>query len=166
MTQLALPDMRQKRAGKIVNISSMAGKTYAPLGAWYHATKHALEGWSDCLRLETKLFNIDVIIIEPGAISNKDSDDFIKPMLDQSGEGAYGDIAHAFARVSRKTYDASNIRSSSSSSSIVAETISKAIKAKRPATRYRVGKLATPLILTRTRLGDRVYDWLLSKMFS
>ncbi|MEM9485806.1 MAG: oxidoreductase [Cyanobacteria bacterium P01_F01_bin.116] len=163
LTQLALPGMRQKKAGKIVNISSMAGKIYAPLGAWYHATKHALEGWSDCLRLETKPFNIDVIIIEPGAIGNKDSDDFIKPMLEQSGEGAYGDIVHAFARVSRKTYDASNIRSSSS---IVAETISKAIKAKRPTTRYRVGKLATPLILTRTRLGDRVYDWLLSKMFA
>lgn len=163
LTQLILPDMRQKRAGKIINISSMAGKIYAPLGAWYHATKHALEGWSDCLRLETKPFGIDVIIVEPGAIGTKDSDDFIKPMLEQSGQGAYGDIAHALARVSRRTYDAPNTRSSPS---IVAETISKAIKAKRPSTRYMVGKLAAPLILTRTRLGDRAYDWLLSRMFS
>jgi short-subunit dehydrogenase len=71
LTQLVLPYMRQKRAGKIVNISSMGGKIYTTLGAWYHATKHAVEGWSDCLRLELKQFNIDVIIIEPGGIQTE-----------------------------------------------------------------------------------------------
>ena len=161
LTQLVLPDMRSKRAGKIINISSMAGKIYAPLGAWYHASKHALEGWSDCLRLETKSFNIDVIIIEPGAIGTKSSDAFTKPMLEQSSQGAYEGIAQALAKTSRNTYDAPNV---SSSPAIVAETILKAIKAKRPETRYRVGKLATPMILMRTRLGDRVYDWLISRM--
>ena len=42
LTQLVLPYMRAKKAGKIVNISSMGGKIYTPLGSWYHATKHAL----------------------------------------------------------------------------------------------------------------------------
>ena len=101
------------------------------------------------------------MLIEPGAISTNASNAFTKPMLEQSGRGAYGDIAHALAKTSRNTYDAPNIRSSPA---IVAETISKAIKAKRPATRYMVGKLAAPMILMRTRLGDRVYDWLLSRM--
>ncbi|WP_268603832.1 SDR family NAD(P)-dependent oxidoreductase, partial [Escherichia coli] len=51
LTQLLLPAMRARQAGHIVNITSMGGKMYSTLGAWYHATKHALEGWSDCLRL-------------------------------------------------------------------------------------------------------------------
>jgi short-subunit dehydrogenase len=69
LTQLALPYMRDRGAGKIVNISSVGGKIYTPLGAWYHATKHALEGWSDSLRLELKPLGIDVIVIEPGSRS-------------------------------------------------------------------------------------------------
>ena len=43
LTQLLLPAMRAKRSGKIINISSMGGKVYTPLGSWYHATKHAFE---------------------------------------------------------------------------------------------------------------------------
>jgi NADP-dependent 3-hydroxy acid dehydrogenase YdfG len=66
ITQKVLPTMRKNKKGKIINVSSMGGKMYTPLGAWYHATKHALEGWSDCLRLELKEFGIDVVIIEPG----------------------------------------------------------------------------------------------------
>ena len=46
--------MREQSSGTIINISSVGGKIYTPLGSWYHATKHALEGWSDCLRLELK----------------------------------------------------------------------------------------------------------------
>ncbi|MFO0398801.1 MAG: oxidoreductase, partial [Sphingobacteriia bacterium] len=68
VTKQVLPHMRRQKSGRILNISSMGGKLYSPLGAWYHATKHALEGWSDCLRLETKQFGIDVVIIEPGII--------------------------------------------------------------------------------------------------
>lgn len=58
VTRAVLPYMRPQRSGKIINISSMGGKIYMPLGAWYHATKHAIEGWSDCLRLELKAFKI------------------------------------------------------------------------------------------------------------
>ena len=67
LTQLILPHMREKRAGKIINISSMGGKFGEPHGAWYHATKYAVEGLSDCLRMELKQFGIDVVIIEPGS---------------------------------------------------------------------------------------------------
>lgn len=53
LTQLALPHMRMQKSGTIINISSMGGKIYTPLGGWYHGTKFALEALSDCLRLET-----------------------------------------------------------------------------------------------------------------
>ncbi|HPN68067.1 MAG TPA: SDR family NAD(P)-dependent oxidoreductase [Saprospiraceae bacterium] len=54
LTQKVIPHMRSAKSGKIINTSSMGGKMYTLLGAWYHATKHAMEGWSDCLRLELK----------------------------------------------------------------------------------------------------------------
>ena len=56
LTNAVLPHMRTQGSGAIINVSSMGGRMYTPLGAWYHATKYALEGWSDCLRLELKQF--------------------------------------------------------------------------------------------------------------
>ena len=50
LTQLVLPDMRARGSGRIINTSSVVGRTFSPFGAWYQASKHALEGWSDCLR--------------------------------------------------------------------------------------------------------------------
>ena len=74
--------MRNQKSGIILNISSVGGKIYTPLGAWYHATKHALEGWSDSLRLELAQFGIDVVIIQPGSIKTE----FDKAMDQQFGE--------------------------------------------------------------------------------
>src|SRR5262249_57338418 len=68
LCQLVLPMMRAQKSGKIINITSIGGKIWEPLGAWYHATKFAVEGLSDCLRVEVAPFGIDVIVIEPGAI--------------------------------------------------------------------------------------------------
>jgi len=68
ITQKVLPFMRKAKSGTIINTSSMGGKMYTPMGAWYHASKHALEGFSDCLRLELKEFNIHVVVLEPGII--------------------------------------------------------------------------------------------------
>ena len=78
--------MRKEKSGTIINTASVAGKTYVPLGAWYVAAKHALEGWSDALRLELKEFNIKVVILEPGAIATEFGDVFIEPMMKYSGK--------------------------------------------------------------------------------
>ena len=58
LTQLALPYMRSQKSGKIVNVSSIGGKIAIPLGGWYHASKFALEGYSDALRMEVRPFGI------------------------------------------------------------------------------------------------------------
>ena len=71
LCQLVLPMMRAQKSGKIVNVTSIGGKMWEPFGAWYHATKFAVEGLSDCLRVEVERFGIDVIIIEPGAIQTE-----------------------------------------------------------------------------------------------
>ena len=68
LTQLVTPDMRAQQSGRIINVSSVGGKFYEPLGAWYHATKFAVEGFSDSLRLELAPYGIRVVIVEPGPI--------------------------------------------------------------------------------------------------
>ncbi len=68
LIQLVLPHMREQRAGTIVNVSSMGGEITFPLGAWYHASKHALEAYSDALRQEVKGFGIHVVLVQPGII--------------------------------------------------------------------------------------------------
>lgn len=155
LTQLALPHMREQGAGKIVNVSSMGGKIYTPLGAWYHATKHALEGWSDCLRLEVKPFGIDVIIIEPGIIATDFGDVMTAPMLERSGGGPYQALARSVAKATRDSYEKEG---AASPPSVVADTIARALNARRPKTRYAAGKLARLLMFLRRLFGDRLFD--------
>jgi NAD(P)-dependent dehydrogenase (short-subunit alcohol dehydrogenase family) len=132
----------------------MGGKIYMPLGSWYHATKHALEGWSDCLRLELAPFGIDVIVIEPGAIETEFGDVMMGPMLERSGDSAYAELAHRMAKATRDSYEVGN----ASPPSVIANTISRALEASTPRTRYVAGKMAKPVMFLRKWFGDRVYD--------
>lgn len=61
VTKEAIPYMIKQKQGRIINISSIAGSFGEPLGVWYHASKYAVDGISDSLRLELKKFNIDVV---------------------------------------------------------------------------------------------------------
>ena len=70
----------------------MGGKIYTPLGAWYHASKHAVEGWSDCLRFELVPFGIDVIVIEPGLILSEFSNVVATTVPQESLNGPYQEI--------------------------------------------------------------------------
>lgn len=154
LTQLVLPYMREQRSGKIINMSSMGGKIYTPLGAWYHATKHALEGWSDCLRLEVKQFGIDVVIIEPGIIKTEFGDVMSGPMMERSGNTAYADMAKSMSQASKESYE----KGGASPPSVIADVVSKAIKSDNPKTRYAKGKLAKLMIFMRKILPDKLFD--------
>jgi NAD(P)-dependent dehydrogenase (short-subunit alcohol dehydrogenase family) len=154
LTQLLLPAMREKGAGTIVNISSMGGKVYTLLGAWYHATKHALEGWSDCLRLELAPFGILVVIVEPGLIETAFGDVLADKLLQRSGSGAYGKLTQAVAMSTKAAYG----QGRGTDPSVIARTVSMAVKAKKTRTRYVAGKYAKPMILIRKWLGDRIFD--------
>ncbi|GEK28753.1 SDR family NAD(P)-dependent oxidoreductase [Furfurilactobacillus siliginis] len=66
LTQLVLPHMRHQGTGRIVNVSSIGGDIYSPLGAYYHASKAALQQWSDTLDLEVQQFGIRSVIVQPG----------------------------------------------------------------------------------------------------
>lgn len=155
LTQLLLPAMRKKRAGTIINITSMGGKIYTPLGAWYHATKHALEGWSDCLRLELASFGIRVVIIEPGLIETGFGDVVAGGLTGRAGsDGAYAKVT---ARVAKSTQDAYG-HGRGTDPGVIARIVSKAVKANKPRSRYVAGKYAAPMIFMRKWFGDRAFD--------
>ncbi len=71
LTRLVLPEMRARRTGRIVMVSSVVGRVAMPLSGLYSATKFALEGLSDALRAEVAPWGIDVILVEPGPIATR-----------------------------------------------------------------------------------------------
>lgn len=152
LTQLVVPVMRERGRGTIVNVSSMGGKIWTPLGAWYHATKHALEALSDCLRYELAPHGIDVVIVEPGSIDTEWGEIMVEGLLERSGSGPYAGMASDVADAMRET------EGTGSDPEVVAEAIMKAVDSRRPRARYAVGKYARPLIALRRFGGDRVYD--------
>lgn len=156
LVQLVLPAMRARRSGRIVNISSMGGTIYTPLGAWYHASKHAVEGFSDCLRIELAPHGIDVVVVAPGAIASNFNAVASEHVLEASGSGPYAPLARALA--------ARLARSEGSPPSLVADAIVHAATARRPRTRYRPGQYARSMVLARRVLGDRGFDWLIGRM--
>jgi NAD(P)-dependent dehydrogenase (short-subunit alcohol dehydrogenase family) len=157
LCQLVLPTMRAQKSGKIVNVTSIGGKIWEPLGAWYHATKFAVEGLSDCLRVEAARFGIDVIVIEPGAIRTEWASIAREGLLRTSGGSAYAKIAQRHARM-LGTAETSRL---ASPPDVVARTIVRAVSAQRPRTRYATGGGARTLLLLRKILSDRMFDRLI-----
>jgi NAD(P)-dependent dehydrogenase (short-subunit alcohol dehydrogenase family) len=154
LTQLVLPHMRAQRSGTIVNITSMGGKIYTPLGGWYHATKFALEALSDCLRMEVKPFGINVVVIEPGGIRTEWPAIAAGKLREASSGGAYAKQSDAVA--CSLTSGATARRSSPPT--LIADTIAKAVTARRPKTRYAAGYGAKPIIFMHGVLPDGAFD--------
>jgi short-subunit dehydrogenase len=153
LTQLVLPQMRAQRRGKIINISSIAGKIGEPHGSWYHATKFAVEGLSDCLRMELKQFGIDVVIIEPGPIHTEWNTIARENLMKVSGNSAYSSLAQKHFKMLERA-DGKN----STQPTVVAQTIVKAILSRHPKTRYATGGKAGIILFLRKIFSDNMFD--------
>jgi len=167
LTQLVTPHMRAAarehlaQRPRIVNISSIGGKFYEPLGAWYHATKFAVEGFSDSLRIELAPHGIDVIIIEPGVIRTEWNEISRDNLLEASRGGAYEEQAervhHVMARADRRVV--------SSGPDVVAKKIVAAVQANTPRARYPVGRGARSIVRARRLLPDAAFDYVVKGMY-
>jgi short-subunit dehydrogenase len=152
LTQLLIPTMRSQGSGKIINISSIGGSGGEPHGVWYHATKYALEGLSDSLRMELKQFGIDVVIIKPGAILTEWNTIARENLMKVSGHTAYKDLVQKHVKL------LANADNMASSPKVVAETILKAVKSNKPKTRYATGRGAKIIVFLQRILPDRLQD--------
>jgi NAD(P)-dependent dehydrogenase (short-subunit alcohol dehydrogenase family) len=161
LTQLVTPHMRKQGSGRIINISSIGGKFYEPFGAWYHATKFAVEGFSDSLRLELRPFGVHVVIIEPGPIITEWNEIARDSLLERSGGTDYG----KYARRAHKVLTAFDQPGRASRPEAVARKIRKAATTRHPAPRYPVGRGARMITGSRDHLPDRVMDGVVSRMY-
>jgi NAD(P)-dependent dehydrogenase (short-subunit alcohol dehydrogenase family) len=156
MTQRVLPQMRSRRRGRVVNMSSVQGKVTHPLWGPYSSTKHALEAISDALRLELYSFSIQVILLEPGYIATN-----IKQTSSELS-GAYAAAAESspYASLYRSfltswTQDADSSRDTPEG---CARVLLRAIEDSTPRPRYEVTHSARMWILAKRFLPDFFLD--------
>lgn len=154
MSQLVLPHMRKGKFGRIINISSMGGKIYTSFGGWYHATKFAVEALSDCMRLETEEFGVDVVLVEPGGIKTPWGIIAADNLEKTTKDSAYAKAASKSAKGMREMYSGNGL----SDVSVISKAIVKAATARRPKTRYLIGFMAKPGVFMRRMLPDRMFD--------
>jgi len=166
LTQLVLPGMRSRRRGRILNVSSMGGRTTLPGGGFYHASKYAVEAISDALRIEVKPFGLDVVLIEPGIVRTPWSEQAMQHQAASSADpqDPYADYKNAVSASFDRAYTGPLARLSTSPER-VAETIVKAATARRPRPRYLISPMAKSLVAAKTLLPDRAHDRLLKQQY-
>ncbi len=162
MCQLVLPGMRAQRWGKIVNLSSMAGRLTFPGGGLYHATKHAVEAISDALRFEVAGFGVDVVVIEPGLITTNFAATSAGSI--QESDGPYAEFNRKVAKATEDAYTGPMSKLGGGPES-VAKAIHSALEAKRPKTRYPVTPSARLMMGLRRVNPDRVWDLMMRAQF-
>ena len=160
LCQLVLPTMRKQHSGRIVNIASVAGKSVIYYGGWYHVSKYAVEALSDALRIEIQPFGIDVVIIEPGAIKTNWGIIAADHLAETSKDTAYADTGAMMAQNLRGMYESSSI----SDPSVVRKAICRAVNARRPRTRYRIGRLSSTMVFFHGLLPTRWWDSIVRMM--
>ena len=162
MCQLVLPKMRAQRWGRIVNISSVGGKLTFPGGAFYHASKHAVEAFSDSLRYEVRPFGVHVSIVEPGLIKTAFGENVGSVV--PPGEGPYADFNAAVAKRVTGAYEGVMGKLAAPPAS-VARVIESALSSRTPQTRYRVTIGARFMLASRKLMSDRAFDTFLRTQF-
>lgn len=162
LTSLAIPVMRKLGAGRIINVSSVLGVISLPFKGAYNASKYAVEGLSDTLRLELKPSNIQVITIEPGPIksewSHTATDSYKNIDIENSVfKKQYEDV---ISTATQKKADSIFTKPAAA----VTNKMIHAIESRRPKAKYPVTFVAHLLIFLRCILPTRVLDSLLSKI--
>jgi NAD(P)-dependent dehydrogenase (short-subunit alcohol dehydrogenase family) len=161
LIQLVTPQMREQQSGRIINISSVGGKFYEPMGAWYHATKFAVEGFSDSLRLELAPYGIRVVIVEPGPIRTE-WNELARAHLVSSSAGTPYERQAEGVRARMESGDGPMM----SGPDVVGRKIARAATARRPRSRYPVGRGAGSVVTARRLLPDRAMDAVISRLYS
>ncbi|MFL6277696.1 MAG: SDR family NAD(P)-dependent oxidoreductase [Blastocatellia bacterium] len=158
LTQQVIPIMRRQASGRIVNISSVAGRIARPLSSIYDATKHALEAISDGLRGELAPFGIKVVIIEPGFIVTEFlgvANERARDVIEQ--DSPYKPFFEGFAEGYQR------IRKMAGRPDDIAELVLKALTLDRPRPRYAAPRHARLALRAKRWLPERLFNRLAAK---
>lgn len=154
LTKKVLPGMRERGFGRVINVSSVAGRVPMYFGAWYNVSKYSVEALSDALRMEVKPFGIDVVLIEPGGIRTDWGIIAAKHLAESSKGTAYEEDALREAVVMDRGYTSQLLAKPSA----VTRAIVRAVRARRPRARYLVGSGARSLVFWHAVLPARWWD--------
>jgi short-subunit dehydrogenase len=157
VTRAFLPRMRDRRAGRIVNVSSVGGRLTLPFFGVYNSTKYAVESLSDALRYELRAFGIDVVLVEPGVIRTNFEATAVAN-LEQFGTSPY---AGAMAKVDELSKKLDRF---ASEPIVIARAIAKAVRARRPAARYVAPRSTYFILALQAVLPTSMWDWSMRKM--
>ena len=187
LTQLVLPGMRHRGRGRILNVSSMGGRITLPGGAFYHASKYAVEALSNALRMEVAQFGIDVVLIEPGPVKTPWNDVAAASLSAATpagagdgpggespgggsglGGGADGDPYAAYKAAVGDSFGRSQaglVGRLGSTSEDIAKVITQAVTARRPRARYLINPVAKSLVVMNQVLPARAYDSMVRRQY-
>jgi short-subunit dehydrogenase len=157
LSQKIIPLMRSNGAGRIINISSIAGITSMPGGGWYSASKFAVEAISDTLRWELNKFNIRVVIIEPGPIKSGFSE-AVRQNVVIADNSPYGDLVKKLTTKFTKSIKGGTVEG-------CAKIIYKAATKKNPKTRYVYTKEWKIIKLLLILFPPKIVDIFVKKIF-
>lgn len=159
ITQLVIPVMRKQKSGRIINISSVAGRSVLLYGGWYHVSKYSVEAFSDALRMELKPFGIEVSMIEPGAIKTNWGIIAADHLTESSKGTVYQELGDKEAALMKKYYSGNVF----SSPSVISNAISHAVNDHHPKARYMTGFGSHTIMFFKRILPARWWDAMIRK---
>ncbi len=160
LIRLCLPSMRNKRKGKIINISSVGGQMAMPTMAVYSASKHALEGATESLWYELRPWNIKVTLIQPGFINSKGFEKVRRTDLSQASTEEVNSSYHQHYK-NMEDFIERVMKLTPSTSGTVANKVLKVIQAKNPPLRVAGTWDAVLFKLMRRFIPQRIYHGIL-----
>lgn len=157
VTRAVLPKMRERRSGRIINVSSVGGRITLPYFGVYNSTKYAVESLSDALRYELRPFGIDVALIEPGVIRTN---------FEATAVAGFSQFASTPYAVAVQKYEQLSKTADRFASNpiVIARAIARAVSAGRPAARYVTPRSNRVIIWMSAFLPTRMWDWMMRKV--
>jgi NAD(P)-dependent dehydrogenase (short-subunit alcohol dehydrogenase family) len=163
VTQAVLPRLRASR-GRVVFISSVSGRLASPLTGAYNASKFALEGLADSLRIELRPWGVDVVLVEPGSIDTDlwrlaqdtatEAEQAMQPQHRELYSGHLAGMRKAITRIQKQAAPVEKVTAA----------IERALTAERPRARYLVGPDARAQVALRAALPTRAMDRAIAKI--
>ncbi len=152
VTQEVLPIMRKQGSGRIINISSGAGRFGFPGGSAYVSSKFALEGLSESMAYELEQFGIKTVLVEPGFVRTNFGDNMVIAQKAQDPNSPYSQMMQMMSSIRGKMLE------NASDADLVAEVVVEAATAKEPNLRYLAGKDVQQMVAAKKSMSDEEFQ--------
>jgi NAD(P)-dependent dehydrogenase (short-subunit alcohol dehydrogenase family) len=152
VTQTVLPIMRKQGSGRIINISSGAGRFGYPGGSAYVSSKFALEGLSESMAYELEQFGIRIVLVEPGVVRTNFGKNMVIARKAQDPNSSYSQMMQMMSSIR------SRMMENASDADLVAAVVVEAATAKDPDLRYLAGKDVQQMVAAKKSMSDEEFQ--------